>query len=323
MALPTGLAAQAGFAEESTHGTYTAPTRFLEFLSESIKMDVARYESKGLAAGRRVLTSDRWQAGNKTVAGDVSHELGDRGFGLLLKHCFGGSAVTQPASGSDPTVYDNTLTVDNLPTGMTVQVGRPDNSGTVRPFSYLGGMVTGFEIAAKVGEIVGITTTWNFQDEDTSQTLGTASYPSGQELLVATGASLSIASSDVPVTDWSLKGTNVLKADRFKLGSALRQQPLEADLRDYTVDLTAFFPDLTAYNRFVNGTEAALVLTAQGSVISNSYYYSLVATLNVRFDGDTPNVSGPDELMQPLKAKVIDAGSGGISVVYRTTDSAA
>ena len=59
MALNSGLAAQFGVAEETTWGTAATPDRFYEFVSEGIKNDLARIESKGLRSQNRVLRSDR------------------------------------------------------------------------------------------------------------------------------------------------------------------------------------------------------------------------------------------------------------------------
>ena len=98
-------------------------------------------------------------------------------------------------------------------------------------------------------------------------------------------------------------------------------------MRRYAGNVAAWFEDLTAYNRFVSGTEAALVAKFQGALIESvtpDYYYELEVTANVRFDGDTPEVSGPDELEQRLPYVCVDDGSGpdsAISVLYRTTDT--
>lgn len=319
---PSGLSAQLGVVDEVTYGTKVTVTRFYEFLNETVKQDIARIESKGLRAGTRTLRSSQWVAGAKKPAGDVQFEVGNKGFGLLLKHMFGAVTSSQPSAGPDPTVWDHTFTPGDL-TGksMTAQIGRPDQAATVRPFTYSGVKVGKWELGAKINEIPSLKLSLLAQDEDTATALASASYPSGYALFVFTQGTLSLGGSLVDVKEITLSGDNKLSEDRLKLGSALRKEPLETDFRDYTATISEYYGSLTDYARFTGGTEAQLILDFVGAVISNAFTFELKVTANVRFDGDTPNVSGPVELMQPLKVKAIDAGSGAISVLYRTTDT--
>jgi hypothetical protein len=316
MTIRTGLLAQLGLAEESTYGTYVAPTRFLEFLNESLSLEIERLESAGLRAGQRVLRSDRWASGAKTVGGDVAFEVQTTGLGLLLEHAFGGVSTTNPLGSA----YEHTFTPGDLPVGLSLQVGRPSIDGTVRPFSYLGSRITDFSIAGNVGEIGQMGVTFACQDEDTGESLGSATYPSNS-LLTFVEASVEIASSAVPARSFELTGNNGLATGRTVLGSQLMAEPLEGTGRMYEGTIDAHYVDLTAYNRFVAGTEAELVAKFEGAEIETSYPFALEITANIRTDGETPQVSGPDEIPQNLGYKVVDAGSGGISVVYRTTDA--
>jgi hypothetical protein len=324
MAIPTGVAAQLGIKTETTHGTPVTVDRFYEFTSESLSMDVDRMESSGLRAGTRVLRSDRWVAGSKTVGGDVEMELANKSFGLWLQHMFGSVATSQPAVATDPTVYEHTFTPGDLPVGFTAQVGRPSSDGTVQPFTYEGCVIPSWELSASVDEIGKVKATVDGEDELTGTALATASYPTGLSLLTFTGATLTIAAGSVDVTGFSVSGSNALETGRRKLGSDVRKAPVEAAMREYTGTMDAYFDSLTAYQRFVNGTEAALTANFTGAIISNAYAFALEVTANVRFDGETPTVGGPDELMQALPFKCLDTGTGpetAITAVYRTTDT--
>ena len=321
--MATGLSAQFGIVDEVTHGTYVAPTRFYELVKEGLTMDQARLEAKGIRTGGRVQRSDRWVAGSKTVGGPAEFELGSVGFGLLLKHCFG--SVSSALNGGGIATWNHTFTPGDLPVGFTTQVGREDDAGTVNPFSYLGCMVESFDLAAKVDEIGSLKVEINAQDESTSEVLAAASLPSSLELMTFAGASLSVAGAAIDVTEVTLSGSNSLKTDRKKLSAVIRKVPIEAEYREYTGTIDAYFASLTAYNRFVNGTEAALVLLFQApTVIEAALYPQLEVTCNVRFDGETPTVDGPGEIMQSLPFKCIDTGAGAstaISADYQTTDA--
>lgn len=313
--LASGLAGQWGFVDEVTYGTYVAPTRFLEFNSESLELHRERIESNGIRAGRRVL--HRWAAGVQWVDGDVEFELAPQGTALLWKHILGG-VVT---SGAGP--YTHTLTPGDLAgKSMTVQVGRPDIGGVVRPHSFLGCKVASAELSLAVNEFAMMTVGLYGAHEDTAQTLAVASYPGSYSPFVFTQGSISLAGSGFDVKEATLSIDNGLALNRHFIRATTPErpkEPLEANRRAITGSLTADFTDLTAYNRFVNGTEAALVFTlnAGASAITT-------ITMNVRFDGKTPNVEGDDLLEQSLPFKAVSATSdaAAITVVVTNADSA-
>jgi hypothetical protein len=144
----TGIDAQIGYALETTVGTPETVTAFLPLVSETLGQELARLESAGIIAGRRVLASQQWNGGDITVSGSVQHELYNRGLGKLFTAMFG--AVTTTGAGP----YTHTFTPGDL-TGdaLTVQVGRPAVNNTTFPFTYAGMKVSSWEIACAAGEI--------------------------------------------------------------------------------------------------------------------------------------------------------------------------
>lgn len=315
MPLASGLASQFGFADESVYGTYVAPTRFLEYVSESLGLERERIESAGIRTGRRVL--HRWAPGVQRVTGDVVFELAPQGFGLLFKHIFGGLVT----AGSSP--YTHTCTPGDLAgKSMSVQIGKPDIGGVVRSFSYLGCKVATAELACSVNEYAMLTLGLYGCHEDTGQTLGVASYPASLSPFTFIQGSLLIAAAAYDVSECSLAIDNGLAVDRHFIRATSPErpkEPLEEKRRSYTGTLQSDFIDLTAYNRFVNGTEAALVLTFNAGASAQ-----LVITMNVRFDGETPKVGGDELLGQPLPYKAISGTSdaAAITAVLTNADSA-
>jgi len=314
MPLASGMAAQFGLAEESSYGTITTPNRFYELVSESIKAERERINSSAIRPGRRVL--HRWAPGIVKVSGEVELELPNRYMSVLLKHMFGSLNIT----GSGP--YTHTATPGDLAgKSLTVQVGRPDIGGTVRPFTYPGCKVSEWSIKASVNEYAQLSLSLVGRDETTATSLATASYPSDLSPFVFTHASLTVASSSFPVKEIEISGNNGLADDRRYLvgaNSGLISEPLEAAVREYTGSFKADFTDLTAYNRFVNGTEAALELTFNAGASSQ-----LVITCNVRFDGETPNVEGHEllELSQPFVCVHSSSDASAITAVLTTSEA--
>lgn len=312
MALKSGLAAQIGYAAEGgTPGTAVTVTRFLPLVSESLTADRERLESAGIIAGRRLKTSEQWNGGNITVGGDVAHELFQRGTGLLWSHMLGANATT----GSGP--YTHTATVGDLSgKSLTVQVGRPGTGGTVHPFTYAGCKVASWELAFAQGEIATLGLTLIGMTETTGTALASATYATGAGApFKFNHASVTIGGVAYPVTGGTVSGDNGLADDRRFVGSQTISEPLEVAHREITGSLESEFVDLTAYNRVVNGTEAALV------VAFTSGTNSFTLTANVRFDGETPTVGGPEILGQNLAFKVVADGTDAAAITAVTVNA--
>tara|TARA_R110000787_G_scaffold72080_4_gene160563 strand:- start:4150 stop:5091 length:942 start_codon:yes stop_codon:yes gene_type:complete len=310
----SGIDAQLGYVDEVTFGTYVEPTRFSEFLSEDLKLEIERIESKGIRAGR--VMQSRWKSSIQRATGSIELELTPGGSGRLLEACMG--AVTTAGAGPYTHTYDGG-TLDGQ--SLTVQIGRPDIGGTVRAFSYTGMKVADWEIACSVGEIPTLTMNMYGAGEATGETLATASYPANDDPFVFTEASLTVAASEVCVKDLSLKGTNGLAIDRHFIcaAGATPKEALESELRSIAGSFTADFTDLTQYGYFTAGTENALVLTfTSGADI-------LAITMNVRYDGETPTVSGAEllELPVPFMAISDTSDAAAFTAVLTNADAAA
>lgn len=321
MGIASGMSAQLMTAEELTYGTPVTTDRGFEFRSESLKLDIERIESQGIRAGQRVLRSGQWYPGKKSVSGDVVMELGNKGFGRWWKHALGGVATTQPDAVASPTVYLHTFTPGDLPVAQTIQVGRPDVTGTVRPFTYHGCRVGSWKLESSVSELAVLTMSMIGEDEDTAAALAAVNYAAGLRGMTFVNGTLTVAGSGQDVMSVSVEGKNGIAEDRYFHGSQLRKKPEEQALREFTGTLGTEFESLTAYNRFVNGTEAELVLTYTGGIIEDALTYQTVITANVRFDGETPAIGGREIVKQNLPWKVVDDGTTSIQVEYQTTDA--
>jgi len=317
----TAIDAQLMTSEEVTYGTPVTPERGVKFLDESLKLSVERIESSELRSGRRIMRSDDWETGKRTVAGDINMELSTKGHGRWFKHMFGTVVTSQPAAGPSPTVYLHTFTPGDLPVAQTIQVGRPDESGTVQPFTYHGCRVASWQLECAVSGLAKLKVGIVGEDEETDTALAVVSYATGARRLPFVSATLTVGGVAVKVKSATLSGTTPLASDRFSLGSALTEKPLENDIRAITGTLTGDFRGLTAYDRFRNGVEAELVLTFAGGIIEDALRYQTVVTANVRFDGETPNVSGQGIVQQNTPIKVVDNGTLSIKVEYQTTDA--
>lgn len=324
MAIRSGIAAQLGMVAESTYGTFVVPTRFLEFNDEGIELDQENLESEAIRANSRVLRSDRFARNLKGASGDVSFEVQSKGFGLPLKHWLGSVVITTPGGGTN--TRDHTTTLGD-PNGLalTVQVGRPDVSGTVQPFSYLGGKIVEAELSNSVDGALMWKPTFDFQSATTAQALATASYSASTEILWYSGGSVTVGGSSVNVKDVSLKVSTGIDTERFFIrNSTQKLEPQIAEMTEISGEMTLEFVDLTQYARVTGSTTAAVVLLWEGSTIETTFKYGVQVTLpTVRFDEGTPTVGGAGILEQKLAFKALyDGTTEPITLRYRTTDTA-
>lgn len=314
MALKSGLAAQLGVKAETTWGTFVAPTRFYPLISESLTEEIDRLESEGIVTGLRVLNTAQWAAGNVDVGGDIETELYQQGMGALLKACFGAVST----SGAGP--YTHTFTPGDLTDDhLSVQVGKPDVAGTVQPFSFVGMKVTDWELAMEAGGLVTLSTSLVGKSLATSESLATASFGTGAATpFTFKHASATIAGGAANVKKLTIKGSNGLDTDRRFIGSEYLAEPLEAELREYSGTVDLEFENLTQYNRFRNANEVALV-----STISAGASASLTTTMNVRFDGSTPEVDGRGivQLSAPYKCIGTSTDASAITAVLISNDT--
>lgn len=324
-----GLSAQFGMVDEATFGVPPTVSRFLEFNNETLDQSIARIDSSGLRVGRKVLRSSQWVPGKKNVTGDVEFEWQQQGMGLLLKHSFGSIVSSQPNVGSNPTVWEHKATVGQIDgKSFTCQVGMGDVTGNQRAFTYSGCKISKWDLSVAVDGLLLFKPTIDGISESTSIALAAATYAANTNPLSFVGATITMPGGATGnVSKFDLTGDNGLSLARYFLsgaGAQTKKEQLEEGLRPYAGSLDVEFTDLTAYNLFVNGTMGIMTAFFEGANISGSYNYALELTMSgVRFDGKTPDVSGPKIVVQTMPFVALDTGdgTGGVQAVYRTTDT--
>ena len=312
--MASGLQAQIGYGEESTWGTRVAPTVFIPLISEDIAHDREPLVAEGIIAGHSIPSTDQINGGPVDVRGPIAHELYTSGIDILLKHMFG--SQTNTGSGPYTHVYKPTTgTIDGK--GLTVQVGRPGVGGTVHPHDVAGGKIESWEIACSAGEIATLGVDLVGKSMVVNQTLATAAYTAaGSKPFKFTHGAVSIGGSTVNVMEATVSGNNGLKTDRRFIDSAAAgtiAEPLEASRREYTGSFSGEFNDLTQYNRFVAGTEVALVLAFTAGAAS------LTIEGNIRFDGAGGRVGGSDILTEDLPFRFIRTTGGLAETAIKIT----
>ena len=343
MATGTGLDAQLGFALETTWGTPVTVTKFVEFDSESIEWQPTYLEPTGLRVGTKFKRASRLVRSRESVSGGFELAFATRTMGTLLKAALG-STVTTPTVVLGSAYKQVHNPGDFLGKSLTIQVGRPEPSGTVRAHTYEGCKISSWEFSVSDGEVAKFKVEVDGQTELTATALATASFAAtpvaelfsfkdvstfklggtvsgSTELSVAGGAAVP---ATTVVKSFSLKGDTGMATERFGLGNAgQKAEQLENDTPTITGSLTAEFDRTTFYDVFKANTTTAIELKLEGSVISGTDKNTIhIICSAAKFKKATPAVDGPDivqatvdfecysdEVNAPLMFKLISADS--------------
>lgn len=315
MALPSGLAAQIGWAQESTWGTPVTVSTFAPLVSESISAEFARLESAGIIAGRTILDTDQVKAGNTTISGDIQLEAYEQSIGTLLKHALGSVSSTTASAPYTHTITPGTLTG----LGLTMQVGRPATSGTVAPFTFSGVKVESLELSVAPGEIATIGASVVGKAVATNTALAAVSY-AAQASRPFTGIEATTSTwggANPNVTQFNLSIANNLAAERRYLGTKLIAEPLQADLRTIEGTLACEFSSMALWEDYAALTYRDIVVTMTNGV------ESLSLTVFSRLDSVEPQVGGKGIVMTEIPFVVTGDGSDAdaITVIYTADDA--
>lgn len=328
MAIGAGIGAQLGIATESVVGTAVAVSRFYEFNSENIQYRKKTVDGMGLRAGGLLSRAQRRVVTTFDGGGDFEIDLPTRGLGLLLSHAMG--SVPSPVTVASG-VYSYTFTLGDLfGRSLTCQVGAPQYGGTVTPKTLSGAKVASFELSVGNGEIAKGKFTIDGAGFTSSgsgaNALATASYPlQGSVFNFAQGAITVDGTTVSNIKDFSVMVDNTLKVDRYNFnGIGSKSEQTLNGFRKVSGKVTAEFTDTTLYNKFLTDSSAALVLTFTGATIASTYKETLTITIpGVKFDSDTPNVSGPGVIDLDMSFTAYDDGTNApVTVFYQSADAA-
>lgn len=350
--MPTGsgLDAQLGTKSETTVGTYIAPTQFFPFNSSELTFQPTYIDNPALMAGQRV--KDVGQVGivRKMAAGKIEIPVMMKGFGWWMKHALGSTTTTNPLS--TPTLISGTAYKQvHWPGGLrglsfTSQIGKPEpGTGTVRSLSYVGCKLNDWEITFADNAITLFSCTVDAWNEDGSQTLVTASYPTGNlsynfahvnTFNVANPASASVTTnvcsisggSAVPsvATKFSLMGNASLAGERFGLGNAgVKKEQLENDFFSLSGTFEGEYDSSTWDNPFRNGTTVSLQVTSTGPIFSGAVPYLMDIVIPAAKINSAPAVvSGPDLVRVSGSYQVYSDGvNPPVQITLQSTDSSA
>ena len=326
MAIGAGIGASLGIKTEATFNTAITVDRFYEFNSESTKYVKNTVVGQGLRAGGLVPRSQRRVVTTFAASGDFEIDLPSKGLGLLLAHSMGSFPTPSTTAG----VYTYVFTLgDPYTKSFTTEVGVPEYDGQMTSKKLTGCKIASFDLSVGAGDIAkgkfsidaaGLT--------QTEASVAATSYAAATNLFhFAQGAITdNVSTTYANIKDFDISVDNALKTDRYNLGSVgAKQEQIINGFRNITGKITAEFTDTVLLAKFLADTTAGLKLTFTGAAIgSGSEFETLEIKLPaVKFDGDSPAVSGPGVIDVTFNFTAYDDGTNApLTITYKTTDIA-
>lgn len=322
-----GIGAQAGVKKESVFGTYVAPTVGIPFISESMERVNNYIKTKAMRQGRLATVDNEHALTTNQSAGGLVTDLLGSGMGPLLDMLNGDANA--PTTVVASTVFKRSYAVGlTSPNGksLSLQIGRPDTGGTVRPYSYLGSKVTQVVIKLDKGGVAGATWSIDSAKEDIGQALATLAYDDLASTMKFQNAVIQfdgVAATDI-ISSGTLTINLPLATDRFGIGrGATKAEQILNDQITATLELTLEFGSLALHTAFVNATRRAVILDLEGDALDGTHNQSLVVTCpKVVPISSKPMVTGPDIITQDVVFDLVITGSSPLLTLdYQTSEA--
>lgn len=352
----SGISGQYGFNQEDTVGTAkVAGMRFLEADGDGLKQTKKTVQGKGLHAGGLYLRANRRAYTTREATGDVTMDVMTNGFGLIWQHMLGafGALSTSVQVGTSDYYLQTHRPGPLTGKSLTIQKGAPTDAAVVEPITYVGCKITEWELSNKVDDLLKLKLSIDSMDMLSADSdewpqavagpaLAVASYVDSRVFHFAEGAIYhggtvavagGVASITSPValttvSEFSLKGSNKMKTDRWFLGSGGRKkEPIENDFREISGSFTAEFEDRTMMNKFGKDTidPMRLLFTDPEDDGSGNHAFLEIIVPAVPLNSGSPTLDGPDVLKMQYDFEGLDIAGGAspIQFRYQTTDTAA
>ena len=326
-----------GWSNESTYKTYVAPAIHTEFIDETLDWQKGIVNGKGLRVGSRVLRSTRRVYHSGMGSGDVSMQIATKGLGKLWGAATGSGTSTLVAGST----YQQNFVLGDAPNSLTVQKGTVEVGATVDPVSFLGCMVTDFEIASPNRADVTAKFTFDIGDYTTAQSYVTPAYPSSVSVFnwgqatVSLGGTLTAPTTTalgsvagpttVGIRSFDVKVKRNLAIDRFNYGASGRKSKPTVGMTDISGSVVVEYDGTTIRDAFLGDTDQTLVATFTGATaLSTGFEQFQVVLPTVRLEGALPKSNAGDLIQVTHNFTALDNTTTAqpIWIVQRTADTA-
>lgn len=305
-------------AQSSWHGV-VAPTKIVEFTSESLKL-VRNYIEEDALVGR--ITTGRMDPAGDKVEGSFSMIVKPDNIGLLLSAALGAESAATVVGGKS-TIYDHSFscivggTSTSLPK-LTIVV---DRKATVKAF--VGCKIDSMTLTAAINDYLRAEFQIRGRHEEAG-TLASLNYSTKRAFQFVDGTITVDGSPVADVTDFKLSVKNNLENDVHTMDSSTYMQEIEPQKREITADLEVLYSSAsdTAFraNAFSDGSTIALVCAFTSTESAGeSEYYTLTLSIPLGYVTTAdPAVGGPERIKMPVSVRASqDASNQPLTITLR------
>lgn len=319
-----------GIGKETTWGTKSTATTFLEFNSESLNKTRDGEKLATINTGRNPI---HHILKNEDVSGSLEAFLNPSSDAvvLLLANAMGGSVTS---TGDSDTGYIHDIVQGNLENTLT-SLTLTKRVGDTHLFDYIGMRVNTLSIKGEVGSPLMITAELVGKYGTTTTDSLTVALTENAPLLWD-GVTYQVADSvgSFPGTEEKITGfeftiNNQLISDDsvYSLGGTQRDL-LPAGMLDVNLKISQRFDTSTAYSRAFDHTAMAaqIVMTSTQTIgagagsTTNSMYIQIPKGY---YTTQTPQVGGPEIVMQEYDIQAIAPSNGAASVLMHVVNGTA
>ena len=300
--------------EESSYGTWAAPTRGYEADADGWQGQSTLLDHAGLRAGRHTTLASRQRRQPQGSVGRIASPVLTGGEGLRLKHLLG--------SHSGPAANKQTIaTTDDGPAGSySVAVGRVDNAGTLRHFRYPGAVPTDFALSADVNSPLLLDIGYAAADPLINQAAVAPAYPADTQMFTWADVAISVAGASIGfATAFSLNGDLAMNTDRYTLrDNAARLRPTRQGSPIFTGSITGELDGLAELIREAAGNAFTIVMTASYPTAISGVSPALKVTLqSCRYSAATATMAPDSQSTTELPFSVSwDGDNPAVQIEY-------
>lgn len=297
-----------GIAPETVEGTRVAPTKFLAVRSMNFN-DSNDYLSPLQIRDARDITIA--MPAPFIVSGSIEMDLVPHDIGNLLKSAFSAAVVTSAYTGGG---YSHVFTPGDTSNYFSAET----NAGDALVMSYQGTRVNTMQIKSSFGETV--MATFGLDGISRSKITAPGSTPSYHATSLTpfhfTGASVTIGGSlNALVKDFTFGiNNNVEHIGTLRTTRSYRRVALGA--REVTLDMSMDFEDTAEYDRLLDDTEFAVILTLYGPTgvgAGSTSNMSLILNLpRVKYKTVGVPVTAGDFITQDVSCTVLKPNAAAI-----------
>ena len=306
MAIGSGLGSSAGYVNESTYGTYVAPTKFARVKSATANKTATRVQGEGIQSGIHGMLSSQYVETVTGGSGQLAFDVQSKNMGLLLQTLMG-TSVTPVVQGATSAYLQTHTLADPAGKSLTVQLGLPNRAGTVTPATLKGCKVTQAAFSCSVDGLLGATFDLDAFAYENSTALATPSYTSGVNAFHGGQMAVKLGTfgSEAAIVGVKSVACTIARphdASGYYAGATVAGTKAEPVLNGATTISGTLDADFVTaadlHNRARDNSSTALVMEWVGPLIASTYYETFRITVpNIVFTSPEGfSVAGRDKL---------------------------